>query len=151
MSCLAFWGSCKQAYKEVCASQGVCMIAGLTGKAVISEMDAKTFSMALSWMYGTINRSLTAREAIDVYMVSDRLGLMSLHRSCFRILLNSLRLQPGSELIDEVEQLWHYAKVLEAKPIIKVSIHASGCAGFSVRTHNLMYAMLQTSDQKARS
>jgi len=121
--------------KQATARNMVCVIAGLTGKAVLSEMNPETFSLAVSWMYGTIDRSLSAREAIDLFMVSDRLGLMSLHRSCCSILMDSLRQQPSSELIQEVEELRQYAKLLGLKSLAYVSSQGLGSAGLSLSTH----------------
>ncbi|KAL0045929.1 hypothetical protein WJX82_008748 [Trebouxia sp. C0006] len=68
---------------------------GLTGKAVLSEMNPETFSLAVSWMYGTTDRSLSAREAIDLFMVEELrqyaklLGLKSLAYECKRHLSKS--------------------------------------------------------------
>ncbi len=121
--------------KQATARNMVCVIAGLTGKAVLSEMNPETFSLSVSWMYGTTDRSLSAREAIDLFMVSDRLGLMSLHRSCCSILMDSLRQQPSSELIEEVEELRQYAKLLGLKSLAYVSSQGLGSAGLSLSTH----------------
>ncbi len=137
--------------KHATAKSMLCVIAGLTGKAVLSEMNPETFSLALSWMYGTIDRSLSAREAIDLFMVSDRLGLISLHRSCYSILMDSLRQQPSSELIEEVEELRQYAKLLGLEPLAYVSSQGLGSAGLSLSTHVPTFVMQCSKPQGSRS
>ena len=137
--------------KHATAKSMLCVIAGLTGKAVLSEMNPETFSLALSWMYGTIDRSLSAREAIDLFMVSDRLGLISLHRSCYSILMDSLRQQPSSELIEEVEELRQYANLLGLEPLAYVSSQGFGSAGLSLSPHVPTFVMQCRKPQGSRS
>ena len=89
-------------------------------------MHPKTFSLLLDWMYGTIDMVLPLDKAVDVFVASDRLGMMSLHAECAQIIALSLTAKPNSELlegtdVEEVAELWTFATAIQSEVVMKVS------------------------------
>ena len=91
-------------------------------------MHPKTFSLLLDWMYGTIDMELPLDKAVDLFVASDRLSMMSLHTECSQIIVLSLKVTPESHLeeiddeeVEEVEKLWNFATAIQSQVVMKVS------------------------------
>lgn len=68
----------------------MCMYAGRTRKAVIYELHPDTFEIMVKWIYGSEAFNMGLWQAVDVFIASDRFGIISLNSACCSIIYNGL-------------------------------------------------------------
>lgn len=112
-----FYLRCTGALTVTGALTAISNAAGITAKVVIPDIEAHTFSLALSWIYGTIDMSPPLEQAVPLFVASDRLGLISLNKACAQIIECQLDSRYYMEIIFEVQELWEFAKAIGSEVV----------------------------------
>lgn len=103
-----------------------CCTAGRLSRVDIADMDAEVLSLAIDWMYGSVDEPLELHEAAHMMRAGDRLGILDLRDASARICcqwlehLRSVCWLEHRQSVD-VKEILRFATAIEASQVAWVS------------------------------